>query len=69
LSNKKSQTSGWRYKAAYWLFALGLIFMTGRTIGGTLNWFWTSLFAPAAPITTIYDTTHPKAPSDYYWPN
>ncbi|WP_454793803.1 hypothetical protein [Mycolicibacterium lutetiense] len=59
----------WHYKPAHWLFAIGLIIMAGRTIGGSVTWVWNSLWSDTSPITTVY-TPEPNKPSpDYYWSN
>ncbi|MBU8817529.1 hypothetical protein EB74_30085 [Mycobacterium sp. SWH-M5] len=56
----------WRYRLAYWLFALSLIVLTGKTIAGVGHWVWTSIVPSNESITVDYGVPQ----STYYeWPH
>lgn len=57
----------WRYKLAFWIFAVSLIVLGGRTIAGTLNWAWNAVAPADTTITTVY-TPDPGPRVDYEWP-
>jgi hypothetical protein len=58
----------WRYKLAYWTFALAMIFLAGNTVVGVFSWLINWSTGSGSSITTDYTPT--KAPgSDYDWPH
>lgn len=60
------QSSPWRYKTAYWIFAFLLAVMMYRTVVGIIDWAWNS---DDTSTSVSVNPTPTQDTAEYQWPH
>lgn len=58
----------WRYKSAYWLFAVLLVVAVAHTMWGVGGVAWNSMFGDDTPSVSVDPTPTPDT-AEYQWPH